>query len=56
MFALTRGDLAMVLFIFALVWGAGVLPRLGERLAGRSAAAKPPVNDAKRAGSSRGGG
>lgn len=56
MFALTRGELAMVLFIFALVWGAGVLPRLGERLAGRAAAAKPAVNDGKRAGSSRGGG
>jgi Sec-independent protein translocase protein TatA len=33
MFALSRGELAMVLFIFALVWGAGALPRLGERVA-----------------------
>jgi hypothetical protein len=33
MFALTGGELAMVLFLFALVWGAVLLPRLGERLA-----------------------
>jgi Sec-independent protein translocase protein TatA len=32
MFALTRGELEMVLFLFALVWGAGLLPRLGEHL------------------------
>jgi Sec-independent protein translocase protein TatA len=32
MFALTGGELAMVLFLFALVWGAGLLPRLAERL------------------------
>jgi Sec-independent protein translocase protein TatA len=35
MFALTSGELAMVLFLFALVWGAGLLPRLGEHLAAR---------------------
>jgi Sec-independent protein translocase protein TatA len=35
MFALTGGELAMVLFLFALVWGAGLLPRLGERLGER---------------------
>jgi Sec-independent protein translocase protein TatA len=33
MFALSGGELAIVLFIFALVWGAVVLPRLGERIA-----------------------
>jgi Sec-independent protein translocase protein TatA len=33
MFALSGGELAIVLFIFALVWGAAVLPRLGERIA-----------------------
>ncbi len=32
MFALTRGELAIVVFIFALVWGASVLPRVGERV------------------------
>jgi Sec-independent protein translocase protein TatA len=37
MFALSRGELAIVAFIFALVWGAGALPRLGERLGGRLA-------------------
>jgi Sec-independent protein translocase protein TatA len=35
MFALTGGELAMVVFIFALVWGAGLLPRLGERVGQR---------------------
>jgi Sec-independent protein translocase protein TatA len=37
MFALSRGELVLVAFIFALVWGAGVLPRLGERLGARFA-------------------
>jgi len=37
MFALTGGEIALVTFLFALVWGAGVLPRLGERLGGRFA-------------------
>jgi hypothetical protein len=35
MFALTSGELAMVSFLFALIWGAGLLPRLGERLGER---------------------
>jgi Sec-independent protein translocase protein TatA len=33
MFALTGGELAIVLFIFALVWGAVMLPRVLERVA-----------------------
>jgi Sec-independent protein translocase protein TatA len=37
MFAVTHGELAIVLFIFALVWSAGLLPRLGERVAERLA-------------------
>jgi hypothetical protein len=37
MFALTGGEIAMVAFLFALVWGAGLLPRLGERLGERLA-------------------
>jgi Sec-independent protein translocase protein TatA len=45
MFAMSRGELAIVLFIFALVWGAAVLPRLGERIA---------LSRARRGGSSRG--
>jgi hypothetical protein len=35
MFAASRGELVLVAFIFALVWSAGVLPRLGARLAVR---------------------
>jgi hypothetical protein len=37
MFALTTGEAALVLFLFALAWGAGLLPRLGERLGARMA-------------------
>ena len=37
MFALTGGELALFLFLFALAWGAGLLPRLGERLGERFA-------------------
>jgi hypothetical protein len=34
---LSRGELAMVVFIFALTWLSGVLPRIGERLGVRYA-------------------
>jgi len=37
MLALTFGELAMVLFIFAIIWCSGVLPRLGERIGVRLA-------------------
>ena len=33
MFVPTRGELAIVAFIFLLVWGAGVLPKLGAQFA-----------------------
>jgi Sec-independent protein translocase protein TatA len=48
MFAMSRGELAMVLFLFLLIWGAGLLPRLGERLGAHLAAkrAQRPPNDA----------
>jgi hypothetical protein len=32
MLSLSRGELTIVLFIFGLVWSAGVLPRICERL------------------------
>ncbi len=32
MFGMTRGEIALVAFIFLLVYGALVLPRLAERL------------------------
>jgi Sec-independent protein translocase protein TatA len=32
MFALSHGELAIVVFIFALVWGAQALPRFAARL------------------------
>jgi hypothetical protein len=35
MFSLTRGELEMVAFVFALIWSAGLLPRLGEWLGAR---------------------
>jgi hypothetical protein len=42
MFALSRGELAMVLFIFALIWSSGFLPRLGEKVAERVAEKRAP--------------
>jgi hypothetical protein len=45
MFALTRGEIAMVAFLFALIWGAGLLPRLGERLGERFARGPPSPRD-----------
>ncbi len=38
MFAVSRGEVVLVVFIFALVWGAGLLPRIGERLGARFSA------------------
>jgi Sec-independent protein translocase protein TatA len=32
-FGMTPGEIELVAFIFALVWGAGLLPRLAERVA-----------------------
>jgi hypothetical protein len=37
MLSLTGGELAMVVFIFVLTWGAGWLPRVAERWGERSA-------------------
>ena len=45
MFALSGGEIAIVAFIFALVWGAGVLPRLGERLGERYAGRRRVTTD-----------
>ena len=33
---LTSGELTLVLFIFGLTWGAGLLPRVGEWLGERT--------------------
>ena len=41
-FGMSGGEIAIVLFIFALVWGAGLLPRLGEYLGGHLAAKREP--------------
>jgi Sec-independent protein translocase protein TatA len=37
MFGFSRGELVIVVFIFVLVWGAGLLPPLAERFAARLA-------------------
>jgi Sec-independent protein translocase protein TatA len=31
-FGMTRGEIGLTLFIFLLVLGSGILPRLGERV------------------------
>lgn len=38
MFALSRGEFFLAAFIFALVWGAGALPRFAQRMAARRTA------------------
>ncbi|MDP9001491.1 MAG: hypothetical protein M3O46_15425 [Myxococcota bacterium] len=48
MFALTPGELAIVLFLFALIWGAGLLPRLGARLGTHFHKRTQPGRDAQR--------
>lgn len=40
MFGLTRGEILLVVFIFALVYGAGLLPKLAA-LVSRGGAAAP---------------
>ena len=42
MLSLTGGELALVLFLFALTWGAGFAPRVGEWLGERSVRRPPP--------------
>lgn len=34
MFGLTRGEIALAAFVFALIYGAGLLPRIAKALAG----------------------
>jgi hypothetical protein len=36
-FGLTRGEIILIAFIFALVYGAGLLPKLAARLGGGAA-------------------
>jgi hypothetical protein len=36
MLAASRGEVVLVAFIFALVWGAGVLPRVAARFGARA--------------------
>ena len=42
LFGMTRGELGLVLFIFALVYGAGLLPWVIDKLTTLLAAGKPP--------------
>lgn len=32
MLGMTRGEVGLVLFVFFLVWGAQIVPRIGERI------------------------
>ncbi len=34
MFGLTRGEIALAAFVFALIYGAGLLPRIARALTG----------------------
>ena len=46
-FGLTRGEIILIAFIFALVYGAGLLPKLTAYLTGAGAPGKPgkPTDD-----------
>ena len=44
MLGLSRGELGLVLFIFVLVWGAGKLPLLAERIAASWAARRGRIS------------
>ena len=35
MFGLTHGELILIVFIFALIYGAGLLPKVAARLSGK---------------------
>ena len=41
MFGLTHGEIILIVFIFALVYGAGHLPALAALLAGKRSKRKP---------------
>jgi hypothetical protein len=43
MFGLTRGEIILVAFVFALIYGAGLLPRLAAWISRRMA---PPAREA----------
>jgi hypothetical protein len=48
-FGMTRGEVGLTAFVFALVYSAALLPRLGERLGvfftKRQAKARPPSGE-----------
>lgn len=50
MFGLTRGELILIAFIFALVYGAGFLPKLAARLSSGLASGRPPAPPSAPAG------
>jgi hypothetical protein len=41
-FGLTRGEILLVAFIFALIYGAGLLPKIAARLSGGDVKAPVP--------------
>ena len=42
LFGLTRGEIVLIAFVFALVYGAGLLPKLISLLSGESRAPEAP--------------
>ena len=45
MFGLTRGEIILIAFIFALVYGAGLLPKLAARLSGTGSGRGTPPDE-----------
>ena len=46
LFGLTRGEIALIAFIFGLVYSAGLLPKLAALLSGGAKAEPPPQREA----------
>lgn len=45
LFGLTRGEIGLIVFIFGLIYAAGLLPKLAARLSGKPEAASGEDKD-----------
>ncbi|AKU97264.1 hypothetical protein AKJ09_03928 [Labilithrix luteola] len=45
LFGLTRGEMILTAFVFALIYGAGLLPRVAARLGGKAPTAPNTSDD-----------
>lgn len=45
LFGLTRGEIGLIVFIFGLIYAAGLLPKVAARLSGKPKAASSEEKD-----------